>query len=40
MCESQRADAELTAEEWSGFLNEKLHAALLRVNMKAQHVYN
>ena len=40
LCESQRADAKLTAEEWSAFVNEKLHPALLRVNMNAQHVCN
>ena len=40
MCASQRGDAKSTAEEWSGFFNDKLHPALLRVNMTAQHVYN
>ena len=40
MCESQHADVKLTAEEWSGIFNDKLHLALLRVKMKAQHVYN
>ena len=40
MCDIQRVDVKLTAEEWRGFFNEDLHPALLRVNMKAQHVYN
>ena len=40
MYESQRANAKLTREEWTGVLNHKWHTTLLRVNMKAQHVYN
>ena len=40
MCESQRADAKLTDEEWRTYDNVKLHPALSRVNMKAQRVYN
>ena len=40
MCESQPVDAKLITEEWSGFFNDQLHPALLRVNIKAQHVYN
>ena len=40
LCESQRADAKLTTEEWTGCFNAKSHPTLLRVNMKAQHVYN
>ena len=40
MCESPRAHARLTTQEWRSFLNDKLHPSVSRVNMKPQHVYN